>query len=272
MKLLFFTLFFASVFFSNSYSVIARDKVSEIPLKGIEGFAVGGSDETIDQVIKKAISNAKEEALRVAGIEENITSFTTLFQSENNYKYEELFASDVLSDIRGAIKNVIVVDTVKKFNQFGLLEVKVVINCTVVKYFSTKDYSFDVFVDGMGMFYPNETKLVFRVRPTKDSYAIMFLFNETEAYQLFPNSYEQSFLLKKGIEYNFPTEAANYILYTEKLTDAHRIIMVFTKEEMFFTGEIEYKQIVDWIFSIPPDLRTVKFYPFSVVQDSAIKG
>jgi hypothetical protein len=250
-----------------NFNLTAQEKAKEIPLKNIQGTAIGNNNESIDQVTQRAINEAKIEALKQAGIEENISSFTDYFQSESNNTYEELFTSDILSDIRGSVKTVEIKETKKTFDEFGNLNIEVTINCTVVKYNTNKDLSFDVFIDGVGLFYPNETKLIYRVKPTKDAYANMFIFNETESYQMFPSKYETSFLLKKETEYNFPTEAVNYILYTDKKSEAHRMILVFTKGKIPYTGEIEYKQIIDWIFSIPPDMRTIKSFSFNVIKE-----
>ncbi|MDK2978296.1 MAG: hypothetical protein PWP52_1010 [Bacteroidales bacterium] len=268
MNKLFYFLIFFGLFTLFNYTLYGQEKVKEIPLKNIQGKAIGNNNESLNQILQRAINNAKIEALRKAGIEENIASFTNYFQSENNNTYEELFTSDILSDIRGAVKNVEITDTVIEINQFKQLTVQVKINCVVVKYLSNKDLSFDVFVDGIGMYYPSETNLIFRVKSTKDAYVNMFLFNETEAYQLFPSKYERSFLLKKNTEYNFPTELVDYILYTNKKSEPHRMIMVFTKEKITYTGEIEYKEIIDWIFSIPPDMRIIKSFSFNVVQEN----
>jgi hypothetical protein len=253
-----------------SFHIYAQEKVKEIPLKNIQGTAIGNGNESMNEVIQRAVNEAKIEALKHAGIEENIASFTNYFQSENNNTYEELFTTDILSDIRGAVKNVEITDTVIGLNDYSKLDVQVKINCIVVKYLSNRDISYGVSIDGVGMFYPNETKLIFRVKPTKDSYANMFIFNETEAYQGFPSTYENSFLLEAKTEYNFPTESVNYILYTDKKSEAHRMILVFTKEEIPYTGEIEYKQIIDWIFSIPPDMRVIESFTFNVVQENKI--
>ncbi|MCK5168373.1 MAG: hypothetical protein KAQ75_00730 [Bacteroidales bacterium] len=249
-------------------NLTAQEKVKEIPLKNVQGTEIGNNNESLNQILQRAVNNAKIEALKKAGIEENITSFTNYFQSENNNTYEELFTSDILSDINGAVKNVEIIDTVRRFNKYGQPDVQVTINCIVVKYLSHKDLSFDVFVDGIGMYYPNETKLIFRIKPMKDAYVNMFLFNKTEAYQMFPSNYEKSFILKKDTEYNFPTEAVDYILYTNKKSEPHRMIMVFTKNEIPYTGDIEYKQIIDWIFSIPPDMRIIKSFSFNVVKEN----
>jgi hypothetical protein len=158
------------IFLLLNSSLYAQEKVKEISLKNIKGIAVGSNTESIDQVIKRAVSEAKIEALKQAGIEENIASFTNYFQSENNNTYEELFTSDILSDIRGAVKHVEIIKTEKTFNEFGNLEIEVIINCTVVKYISEKDITFDVWVDGVGLFYANESKLLFKIKSSKHIY------------------------------------------------------------------------------------------------------
>jgi len=263
-------LILSTLFFFLNVSLSAQEKVEEIILKNIRGTAIGNNNESIDQVTQRAVNEAKVEALKQAGIEENISSFTDYFQSENNDTYEELFTSDILSDIRGAVKAIEILETNKTFNEFGNLNIEVSINCTVVKYLSNKDLSFDIWVDGIGMFYQNDTKLIFKVKPSKDAYVNMFIFNETEAYHLFPNELENPMILKKNIQYIFPTYKVDYILETSKKSEAHRMIMVFSKEEMPYTDVIEYKKIIDWIFTIPPDMRVIKSYGFNVVNEDKL--
>lgn len=259
-----------STFLFINIELIAQDNIEEIKLKSIKGIAIGTDNESISQITQRAINEAKIEALKRAGVEENISSYTNYFQSENNNTYEELFASDILSDIRGAVKAVDIIDTKRTFDEHGKLNVEVTINCTVVKYNTNKDLSFDIWIDGIGMFYLSETKLIFRIKPTRDTYVHIFLFNETESYQMFPSKYEVSFLLKEDNQYNFPTNAVDYILYTDKKSEAHRMIMVFTKDKIPYTGKINYKHIIDWIFSIPPDLRIIKSFAFNVIKGNKI--
>lgn len=254
----------------STFSAVAQKKYKEIRLHEIHGTAIGNDNESPKQVAQKAINDAKIKALKQAGIEENITSYTDFFQSENNNNYDELFSTDILTDIRGAVKNVEIVDTKSDFNDFGKIQVDVVINCTVIKYFTGKDLSFDVWVDGVGLFYQNETNLVFAIKPSQNAYVNMFIINETEAFQLFPNNLEKPFLLQIDHEYKFPTYLADYVLTTNKKSEAHRLIMVFTKENIPYTGEIKYKPIIDWIFSIPPDMRVIKSFSFHVVQEEKI--
>lgn len=263
--LVIFQIFFAS------HTVFADKNVKEIKMTEIKGMAIGGDNESIEQVTQRAINEAKTEALKLAGIEENIASYTDYFQKEDKGSYEDVFTSDFLSDIRGAVKNIEITNTKKSFDEIGHLKVEVIINCTVVKYLTEKDIAFDAWVDGVGMFYPSETNLVFKVKPSKDAYVKIFILSETEAFQLFPSDYEASYLLNANTQYNFPSETMDYTLYTEKKSEIHRMIMVFMKEDIPYTSDVEYKKIIDWIFSIPPDMRVIKSFGFSVVNEEKMK-
>lgn len=259
------------VILSSFQPVIADNNIKEIKLTGVKGSATGATIESIEQVTHRAINEAKTIALKQAGIEENIASFTDYFQMEDKGKYEDVFTSDFLSDIRGAVKDVDLVDTKKSFDEFGQLKIEVIINCTVVKYLTEKDLSFDAWVEGIGMFYQNETDLMFSIKPSKDAFVKIFLLSETEAFQLFPNKFENSYLLKANSDYKFPSETMDYTLETSKKSEMHRMIMVFMKEDIPYTRDVEYKQIIDWIFSIPPHLRVIKSFGFSVVNEKKLK-
>jgi hypothetical protein len=264
----FYTVIILSIlFFFLNNSLNAQEKINEIVLTKVVGVAIGNNNESIDEIIQRAVSEAKIEALKQAGVEENISSFTDYFKTENNDTYEELFTSDVLSDIRGAVKAVEILETKKTFDEFGKLNIEVSINCTVVKYNTNKDLSFDVWIEGIGKYYQNESKLIFKVKSSKEAYVNIFIFNDEEAYKLFPNELENFFLLEKNKQYIFPTYKADYILETNKKSIVHRVILVFTKDEIPYAGKIEYKQIIDWIFSIPPDIRVIKSFGFNVVNE-----
>lgn len=263
------------VIFSSLFILIpnvhAQKKVKEIKIAEAKGIAIGADNESIAQVVQRAIDEAKVEALKQAGVSENIASFSDFFQSEEDEKYEELFTSDILSDIRGSVKDIEILDTKRSFDDFGHLKVEIIIHCTVVKYLTEKDVGFDVWVDGVGMFYPNNTGLKFILKPSKDAYVKIFIFSETEAFQLFPSKYENSYLLNANQQYHFPSETMDYTLYTDKKSEIHRMVMVFMKEDIPYTNDVEYKKIIDWIFSIPPDMRVIKSFGFSVVNENKMK-
>lgn len=248
-----------------------QKKVEEIKIKDVQGVAIGSDLESVDQITQRAVNEAKIEALKRAGVSENILSFSDFFQTEDKENYEELFTSDILSDIRGAVKDVEIIDTKKSFDETNRLKIEVFIHCTVIKYLTEKDIAFDAWVDGVGMFYPSETNLMFKAKPSKDSYLKIFIFSESEAFQLFPNNQESSFLLIANTQYDFPSELMEYELYTKKKSEIHRMIMVFMKEDIPYTSDVEYKKIIDWIFSIPPDMRVIKSFGFTVVNENKME-
>ncbi len=249
----------------------AKKKVKEVKIEGVKGMAIGSTTESMEDVTARAINEAKTEALKRAGVAENIASYSDYFKSEEAGNYEELFTSDILSDIQGSVKDVEVIDVQRGFTQEGNLKIEVTINCTVMKYETEKDIAFDAWIEGFKMFYPTGTPLTFTVKVSKNAWIKMFLISESEAYQLFPNDYESSFVMQANQIYDFPTTHIDYILETDKKSEIHRAIIVLLKEDIPYTQSVEYKEIVDWIFTIPPDMRIIKTFGFSVVDEEKMK-
>lgn len=245
-------------------STFGSKKIKEIRLKGVHGEAIGTAHESLNEVKQRAISQAKINALKKAGIEENISAYTDFFQSETSEDYEELFSSTIFTNIQGAVSDVKVEDMKRSFTEDDMLQVQVSINCTVIKYLTKKDVSFDFKVEGIRPNYNQNELLDFQFIPYQKGYLKVFLFTKDESYQLFPNDYESSRVFQKGTSYSFPLEEINYRLETDKRAHAHRAVFVFMKKDIPYLEEVEYEQIFNWIFSIPPDLRQVKSYSFTV--------
>ncbi|MDA3779604.1 MAG: DUF4384 domain-containing protein [Bacteroidales bacterium] len=257
--------------FSFNQNLTANNKPKEIKVKNIKGIAIGAANETLLQVKSRAINDAKINALKKAGIVEDISSYSNFFKSENKNNYNEIFTSDILSDIRGAVKNVEELNVNNSFNDAGLFKVEVIINCTVLKYKSKNDLTFDAWIGGFGMYYKNHDYLKFKIKASKNAYLKVFLFSETEAYILFPNDYEKNFQLLRKTEYIFPIANVDYELETSKKSETHRAIVVLTKKDIPYTKKVQYKNIVDWIFTIPPDERIIKTFGFSVVNENKME-
>ncbi len=268
------------VFIGLPVSFSAKKKVEKIELENITGSATGGETESLQQVKQRAINNAKINALKQAGIKENINTYTDYFQSETDEEYEELFASNIFTNVQGAVKNVEVTDSKRSFTEDGMLQIEVKINCVVLKYLTREDMTFDYWIEGIKPNYDHDERLAFSFKPSADGYLKIFMFTNEEAYQLYPNDYEPSRAFLKNREYEFPTRAddnyspvreVNYILESEKKSEMHRIVFVFMKADIPYTRKVDYHLIFDWIFSIPPDMREVKTYSFTVFNQEAAK-
>lgn len=241
-------------------SGFSQTQNQEINLENVSGKA---SAQSINEAKTKAIENAKINALQKAGIEENLNSYTDLFRAESGNNYEELFASGVFIDIRGAVKNVDIVEEKSRIVEGEYIVVDVLINCTVIKYMSSPDPLFSVDISGILPFYFNEDNLNFRVTSSQDCWLKVYVFTQSEAYELFPNKIENSFQLQKNVKYDFPLIAKYYMTCNKLEQETNRIVFILMKNDYPYAGEISYKSISDWIFSLPPSERVI--YSFTTI-------
>jgi len=248
------------------HGLAQSSKVVEVPVRAVEGMAVGSPAESLEKVRNRAINEAKVEALKQVGVAEHLASYADFFKSEEAGHYEEIFTSDILTSMQGAVKNVEVVKEDKYFTEEGTLVVKIQIDGTVVRYNSSPDPAFGAEFEGLEIFYEDNTSLRFRVKPTKKAWMQVFLLSEREAFVLFPNDYEPSFQMQPEQWYDYPTTYIDYLLETDEGSEMHRLVMVLLKEKINYQGPVDYKSILDWIFTLPPDIRFVETHAFSVVN------
>lgn len=256
---------------SLAFVTNAQKKTSEHKIKDVSGIGIGGESQSLLQVKQKAINDAKVNSLKKAGIEENINAYSDYFRSETENKMEELFTSDILSNINGTVKNVDVIVENPGVTPEGQLKYDVKINCTVVKYKTKKDLSFGAWVDGIEKFYKVGDGLAFAIKPTQNCYVRAFMFTD-DSYILLPNDYEESNTLLAQTEYQYPNptliESYELIIEDEKKDrELNRLVIVLLKQDIYYTGGVNYKEITDWIMSIPPDERMIESFSFEIYRE-----
>lgn len=255
---------------SISITSFSQKKSSQHKLSNIEGLAIGGKSQSQDQVIQKAINDAKVNALKKAGIAENINAYSQLYRTEVNNSMEELFTSDILSNINGTVKNIEVVEEKMSFTPEGQMKCDVKINCTVVKYKTKKDKTFEAWIENINPGYKVGEGLSFTVKPTQDCYLRAFIFTK-ESYVLLPNDYEKSHLLTAHTIHTFPDPNLidSYEMTIEDNAidrETNRMVIILLKEDIYYTDKLNYKDITDWIMSIPPDERMIESFAFDIYR------
>ena len=240
-------------------------------VKGATGrYSITG--EVSEEMAKqKALAEAKVNALKMAGVSENIKSYDMLFKSEIGSKFEEVFMSDKQSEIRGAVK-----DYTMQFNkgldEFKNFYIEVVIDADVILYKSSPDPAFSVSINGIKQGYQNGEKLTFTVTPTLNCFINIFNIYEKEAALTYPNTYEKQVFLEGGRTYTFPLNPQiDYPLEkTSKEPEKNKLVFVFTKEKIpyiKFHGEDQntsFEEVSSWLFSISPDSRYSQFVSFVI--------
>src|SRR6056297_2713214 len=120
----------------------------EIKVKGIEGSYIISQDITPKQAKEKALEEAKKNALREAGISENISSTNVLATDADKEDMEQVFNEFSSVEINGKVIDWEIISEEKYEDQYGNFVVKVVINADVVKYRKEQDKSFRFKVEG----------------------------------------------------------------------------------------------------------------------------
>lgn len=101
-----------------------------------------------------------------------------------------------------------------------------------------------------------------------DSYLKFFWFDSNGGALLYPNSYEPNTLLKAGKEYAIPfSNAVDYRMEKQHGKESEKInmMMVATKEDIPFTKEVTYQNVLEWVYSIPAVQRCA-FYDMVLIK------
>ena len=222
----YFLLFIIAILLSPLAEAQKTQKV-----RGIKGIAYMNETVSLKEAKAQALNEAKINALKSAGVIENINSYEVLMSTQENKDFSQYFTSGILTDLQGAISNYKIVKDFqvnkKNENEFS---VEVVIDAEVLFYDTKPDPNFDVKLEGVRNIYVNKENLNFSVTPTEDCYLKVFNWSEGIATMVYPNSYENAMLLKKDVKTVFPISKVNYQLETEGMADEKsKWIFVFTK-------------------------------------------
>jgi hypothetical protein len=239
----------------------------EIRVGGAEGFCII-SNITPEQAQKRALKEAKINALRMAGIPELIHSTDILNLSEHSGDFQQLFNSISSVEIFGAVTNFEIIKEDRFEDDFENWVSYVVINATVQKWEKIADPEFFFNVSGIDNVYRAGEYLEFSVFPSKKGYARIFLFdNDLKADQIFPNDYESNNLLEEGVGYNFPQNPMiNYTLTCNNQEEMNNVVFILTKKNIKFLEEINYQSVIEWIYSISPEDRAVSFHSIKILK------
>ncbi|RPH34372.1 MAG: hypothetical protein EHM93_00975 [Bacteroidales bacterium] len=240
-------------------------------IKGAKGsYSISGSVSEEDAKVK-ALAEAKVNALKMAGVSENIKSYDMLFKSEIGSKYEEVFMSEKQSEIRGAIKDYSVIFR-KGLDEYNNFTVEAIIDATVILYKTSADPAFSVSIDGIKKGYQSGEKLTYTITASMNCFLNIFNIYDKNAALTYPNYYEKQIMLEGGKPYTFPLNK-NIDYPLERTTvepERNKLIFVFTKDLIPFVKykgedqETNFEDVSSWLYSISPDRRTNHFVSFVI--------
>jgi len=244
-----------------------------IQIKNIKGIGIISGNTTERQALQFAVSEAKNEALIQAGISEYIQVYEFIYRKQVNYEFSELFNTDILAEMQGAVKNFEIVTQSRRLNPTTeLFEIEVVINADVIKYETKADPAFQTKVTDIKSIYENGETINFEVTSALDAYLSIFNITDERVMLLYPNRWEEKIRIEANKIHPFPFGNLEYAL--KKNSDVgfevNRLIFVFTKTPISFLTHSTDQQITtsddifSWIYSIPPDQRTLEYHSFTI--------
>ena len=244
------SIFLIVFYFSIAITLFAQEKKK---LENVKGEWVVSNDITLVQAREKAIQEAKLEALRLAGVPEAITASTIFYRTDIKHESKEFFETLTTIDTRGEILEYSISKEEKKLNATSDLVYTVWIDAVVVTHKSTKDPGFNFDVKGVREVYSSPDQLSFEITPWKEGYLTVFILDEKESTQLFPNYAETQEKLVAKKQYLFPrTKALEYEVSAENAVEVNYLLLLFTKHHIPFTGEQTTDNILRFIAGIDP--------------------
>lgn len=233
--------------------------------KDVTGQALISGDVSPNLAKQQALNDAKVNALKAAGIGEQINSYQLLLTSQQKNDYSQFFSSDIQTEMQGAIQSFnIKNERIYSKNEFEMV-CEVTIDAQVIKYDVKPNTGFDAVIEEIKGVYNNDDKLRFALKTTQSCYLTIFDITDKEAFVLFPNAYEKQLPIKPFGYVRFPTVPIDYTLHTDlKDKEINRLIFVFTKTPIpFIKMDVNQlttsENIFSWIFSIMPDQRKIEY-------------
>lgn len=239
-------------------------------------------DLTPEQTRTKAIENAKRNALIKAGVSESVSFTDFSYKYEDNEKFQEIFQAISAIQTGGEILVNKVISEERSFNEFGNMVIEVEIEATIFKHKEKADPRFLFLVEGIDEVYKNKGLLKFTFTPTQDGYLKIFNVTDEETYLLYPYidpknptlNEDPDHLFKKRKTVQFPIHPAipegyeTSISTPGKSQEFNILIFVYTKENIPFIEDVTFKNMMKWIYSIPPDKRVTAQYGFVIKKNN----
>ena len=236
-----------------------------VKVKKVVGRWEVSNDITMKEAEERALMEAKKEALRKAGVVENVWSVFGQITEEHGSEFHEAYSQTSGVAIGGMLLVTNKEVTEKWDINLNRLFKVVTIDAEVKKDFE-EDKAYALEVKGIGTLYKVGDKLNFtvKVRGT-DSYLKFFWFDSEGGSLIFPNDYEKSFLLKAEQEYSFPVMMDYQMFKQGKDAEKMNLMLVATKEDIPFVGQVTYDNVLRWIYSIPNNQRCT-FHEMAIVK------
>ncbi len=237
------------------FSATAQKKIK---VRNIQAIQRVEANITPNQAVDMALQEAKREAIRRAGIPEKVWSILGQITDSKNTKLIETYSEMSAITLNGLVA--ITSQDVQNIweEETQTLIKKVTIDAEIIEE-QEPDASFGIEVKGMEQIYQEGDKLSFDVHiHNRDAYIKIFWFNSQEGMMVFPIANNENKLFKANSTQVFPREGVSYkLIKRDKGVEQEEvnIVIVATKENLPFIGDVSFESVIRWIYKIPASKR-----------------
>lgn len=275
-----------STLFTLTLLSLGSEPLSAQHEKTTEVWATGsytvGKDENISikEAYAKALFNAKEDALRQAGVNEDIYSVAVIEIGGDGDNFREINSEWARIEIEGRVKVKKQTDTMQFQN--GLYTYITTIRAEVKVEEADEDPLFDFTTKGLHNTYWEGEKMTFTVTPTKDCYLRIFYFDKSANHQLFPieNVYKD-ILFKADTSYTFPLPHDLKYLYDRfstareypmslsdknSVSEQGELFIIALKAPVRYNDEVTYENVNRWLSRIKRKDKRVHWFGINIAK------
>lgn len=244
------------------------------------GSYVANQNETPAYGQAQALLEAKKQALREAGVMEDISSTAIIVLGGGENEFREINAELSRIELEGRVRVKEQNDAPPQFTTDGLVRYSTTIRAEVVVVEAEEDLMFKFKTDGLRSTYLNGEKMVFTVTPTKDCYLRVFFFGKTPAAstQIYPiKGVFKDVQLNAGQSVQFPPEGKPFVYdrpfeYTMELDDERDnleqdvVLIVALKKPYPFVDDVTYENVISWLSRIKRSEKRVEWHGVNIVR------
>lgn len=216
---------------------------------------------TGEEIMSRARHEAKEDALRKAGVAENVWSIFGMMTTSTSNTFMEAYSEMSVMAIEGKVATS-KEDGAWILNKSGNPVYTVKMDAEVTIDNTEEDKTYTIAVNGISTHYSNNDSCActFSIGGY-DSYVKVFFFNDEMSGMVFPEEErpeQKNMVFSVGQTYHFPEEGGG-IQMCKNGEDPENIVILFvaTKKNYPYLGGDDASSILQWIYNLPANERVI---------------
>ena len=245
------------------------------------GSYVASQNETPAYGQAQALWEAKKQALREAGVTEDISSTAIVVMGGEGNDFRNISSELSRIELEGRVRVKEQTDAQPVFTQDHLVKYSTTIRAEVVIEETEEDLNFRFKTEGLKNTYLSGETMTFTVTPTEDCYLRVFLLgkNPGSNAQIYPlDGVFKDVRLKAGESVAFPPADRKFLYdrpfdYTLEMENEYDnleqdvLLIVALKKPLPFTDEVSYESVIRWLAKIKRSEKCVLWQGVNIIMN-----